>query len=65
MSSGELKKCMRMQTPLMENTKMHNYILGSCPHCGGNIWYNDEVEPGLWKCLRCRMFITWDELIPF
>lgn len=50
--------------------------LGSCIHCGGNIWQSDSVgEAGwhlennklqmLYECKRCKQLVTTEELIPF
>jgi len=43
--------------------------LGSCIHCGGNIWQSDYlgklIEEPIYRCKRCKELNTKSELIPF
>lgn len=39
--------------------------IGSCPHCGKNIWESDRATKGVWRCITCRRLVEFQELLPF
>ena len=69
-----------MTTYTPNDFEKRKYPLGSCIHCGLNIWESDIldwfIEPSrmfesynTWEavcqCAHCKQIVTSDELIPF
>lgn len=49
-----------------------NLFIGTCPHCGQNIWTSDRVQKDnkdpledVYECLACKRHIPLKDIIPF
>ena len=46
-------------------------LMGSCPDCGRQVWSADLVHKEtehlkeVYRCIRCKILIAKDDLIPF